>query len=235
MLYVNGDSHTAAAEAVNPHAFAEDDPTLVYLGRLPHPSNLAVSWGKLLSATLKSAFKCDAESGSSNDRIRRTTRAYLDSAQHSPGSKLVIIQWSTWEREEWLIDGVYYQIGASGQDDLPESHRQKYREFVTTVDWQEKILKEHEEIWRFHQELDDRGVLHVFFNGNNDFSKIPESEHRDWGRSYIGPYDPQSTYDQWLKRNGFNTVAPESWHFGREAHAAWSRFMLQYIVKNQLI
>ena len=25
ILYVNGDSHTAAAEAVNPHCFAEDD------------------------------------------------------------------------------------------------------------------------------------------------------------------------------------------------------------------
>ena len=46
MLYVNGDSHTAAAEAVNPHAFAEDDPALCYLGRSPHPANLAVSGGK---------------------------------------------------------------------------------------------------------------------------------------------------------------------------------------------
>jgi len=31
ILYVNGDSHTAAAEAVNPHAFAEDDRNLQYL------------------------------------------------------------------------------------------------------------------------------------------------------------------------------------------------------------
>jgi hypothetical protein len=43
ILYVNGDSHTAAAEAVNPHAFAEDDSALFYLGRAPHPENLAVS------------------------------------------------------------------------------------------------------------------------------------------------------------------------------------------------
>ena len=42
MLYVNGDSHTAGAEAVNSHAFAEDDPDLFYLGRAPHPENLAV-------------------------------------------------------------------------------------------------------------------------------------------------------------------------------------------------
>ena len=44
ILYVNGDSHTAGAEAVNSHAFAEDDPALYHLGRLPHPENLEVSW-----------------------------------------------------------------------------------------------------------------------------------------------------------------------------------------------
>ena len=46
ILYVNGDSHTAAAEAVNPHAFAMDDRPLFYLGRAPHPDNVSVSWGK---------------------------------------------------------------------------------------------------------------------------------------------------------------------------------------------
>ena len=56
ILYVNGDSHTAGAEAVNPHAFAEDDPTYEHLKRLPHPDNLAVSWGKRLSTMLKMGF-----------------------------------------------------------------------------------------------------------------------------------------------------------------------------------
>ena len=71
ILYVNGDSHTAGAEAVNPHAFAEDDGKLFYLGRAPHPDNLAVSWGKLLSLSLSSSFHCDAESASSNARKRK--------------------------------------------------------------------------------------------------------------------------------------------------------------------
>ena len=77
ILYVNGDSHAAAAEAVNAHAFAEDDPALFYLGRAPHPKNLAVSWGKVLSLALRSGFRCDAESASSNSRIIRTTREWL--------------------------------------------------------------------------------------------------------------------------------------------------------------
>ena len=46
ILYVNGDSHTAAAEAVNPHAFAMDDGQLFYMGRAPHPENFA--WSNFL-------------------------------------------------------------------------------------------------------------------------------------------------------------------------------------------
>ena len=64
ILYVNGDSHTAAAEAVNPHAFAEDDSQYFYMGRAPHPDNIAVSWSRLLADTAKAILKCDAESAS---------------------------------------------------------------------------------------------------------------------------------------------------------------------------
>ena len=77
ILYANGDSHTAAAEAVNPYAFAEDDGQYFYMGRVAHPDNLTVSWGKLLSLSLRSGFHCAAESASSNARIIRTTREWL--------------------------------------------------------------------------------------------------------------------------------------------------------------
>ena len=92
ILYVNGDSHTAAAEAVNPHAWAMDDGELFYMGRAPHPANLAVSWGKLLSQTLRASFHCGAESASSNQRIIRTTREWLAESDRSRSDLLVIIQ-----------------------------------------------------------------------------------------------------------------------------------------------
>ena len=53
LLLVNGDSHAAAAEAVNSYAFANDDPSMVLKGRAPHPDNLKVSWGYQLSIPLK--------------------------------------------------------------------------------------------------------------------------------------------------------------------------------------
>lgn len=234
ILYVNGDSHTAAAEAVNPHAFAEDDPDLHYLGRLPHPANLAVSWGKRLSEVIKATFKCDAESAASNARIMRTTREWLAQAGDHK-EILAVIQWSTWERQEWLIDGTYYQITASGTDDVPPEHAHRYKEFVLDLNWHQCRQQAHEDIWQFHQELTDQGIPHVFFNGNNHFGDLPESEHQDWGTSYIAPYDGQMTFDQWLKNHGHDTVSPNSWHFGKDAHAAWSQFVLKYIIANDLV
>jgi hypothetical protein len=233
ILYVNGDSHTAAAEAVNAHAFAEDDSALSYLGRLPHPDNLAVSWGRILSDSAKAIFKCEAESASSNDRILRTARAWVDNNHQDWYRTLMIIQWSTWEREEWLHEGTYYQVNASGQDQVPQPLQEKYRNYILGVDWQARAQDAHAKIWAFHQELTEKNIPHVFFNGNNDFSLI--TERKDWGLSYIDPYNPAQTFASIITQNGHQTVAPNSYHFGKAAHSFWARFMLQYCINNKFL
>lgn len=234
ILYVNGDSHTAAAEATNPHAFAEDDGQYFYKGRLPHPDNLKVSWGKVLSDSLHSGFHCDAESASSNTRILRTSRQWINEVYPNFNDELlVIIQWSTWEREEWLIDGEYYQINASGIDHVPESHQKKYKEFVSNVNWREKTNQAHKDIWDFHCELLDKNIKHIFFNGNSSFESV--SETKDWGVNYISPYNSKETFDSILKSNGYETISSNSWHYGRDAHSFWARHMLQYILDNNII
>lgn len=232
ILYVNGDSHTAAAEAVNPHAWAMDDGELFYMGRAPHPANLAVSWGKLLGQTLRASFHCQAEAGGSNARILRTTRDWLANTPINQ-DLLVIIQWSTWEREEWLINGDYYQVNASGIDEVPASHQQQYKEYIANLNWQQKTEQAHSDIWAFHQELLDQKIPHIFFNGNNDFSQI--QDQKDWGLNYINPYDPNQTFDALIRAQGIQTVAPNSWHFGKDGHSFFYRFMLQYIIDNKLI
>ena len=108
LLYANGDSHTAAAECVNNHAFAEDDKQYWMMGRAPHPDNLAVSFSKLLSNRLSCGLVCAAESASSNDRIIRTTKQWMENYKHELYRTFMLIQWSTWEREEWLINDVLY-------------------------------------------------------------------------------------------------------------------------------
>ena len=233
ILYINGDSHTAAAEAASPHAFAEDDSRYFYMGRSPHPSNMSVSWGRQLADALKTPLHCDAESAASNARIMRTARHWISGHRARLTQTLMIIQWSTWEREEWLHEGTYYQVNASGIDHVPDALKSRYKNFVALIDWRKCQTQAHREIWEFHCELKNLGVKHIMFNGNNHFGDLPDRQ--DWGNNYIEPYDPKMTYDAWLKSNGYDTVAPDSWHFGTDAHAAWHRFMLQYIIKHNFI
>jgi hypothetical protein len=116
----------------------------------------------------------------------------------------MVIQWSTWEREEWLIDDVYYQIGASGMDDVPEDHQQRYKEFVVDVDWKQKTLQAHNDIWQLHTELEDLGVNHIFFNGNNDFSSIKDA--KTGAIAILTLMIPEGTYNARIRAKGIQTV-----------------------------
>jgi len=232
IIYVNGDSHSAAAEAAVPYGWAEDDPFYWGLGKRPHPDNERASYGCEMANYLNAILDCDAQSGASNDRILRTTRNWIDGTQPND-DMLVVIQWSTWEREEWKINGEYYQVGASGTDSVPETHQEKYKEFVSSIDWDQRRAFWHQEIWLLHCELRDKNIPHVFFNGNNHFEGV--LDQHNWHNNYLGPYDSTLTYNAILRENGYKTVNPDSWHFGADAHCFWADFMLQYVQAHNLI
>jgi len=78
ILYVNGCSHTAAAEAAVPHAWAVDDRQYWDKGTEAHPANLAVSYGKHIADALDATLICQASSGGSNDRTIRTTMEWIE-------------------------------------------------------------------------------------------------------------------------------------------------------------
>jgi hypothetical protein len=233
ILYVNGNSHAAAAEAVNAHSWACDDGALWQCGREPHPDNARASFGCELANHLWAVLELQAQAGCSNARIMRTTRQWIDQNPDLIGQCFMVIQWTTWEREEWWHDGQDYQVNASGIDTVPPELQDRYRQFVIDVDWESARAQAHQDIWEFHCELDRLGVRHVMFNGNNHFEGI---EHKlDWGTSYIAPYDSTKTYDSVLRQQGFGTVNPQSWHFGPKAHCFWAEYLLQYIKSNQLL
>jgi hypothetical protein len=228
ILYVNGDSHSAAAEAVNNYAFAEDDTAHWQLGRRPHPDNLAVSYGQHLANQLNATLHCDAESASSNSRIERTTKNYL---RDYGKPDLILIGWSTWEREEWWDHEAqrYWQVNAGGiGHDWPEFIKSKYKDYIRRVDYQSCVSKWHHKVHEFHLHLENRGVPHLFFNTFSPFNNV--LQYTDWGTSYIDPYNPNLTYINWLKLQGFDTVNPNSYHFGADAHQAWAEFLIQTII-----
>jgi hypothetical protein len=220
ILYVNGDSHTAAAEAVNHHAFAEDDSALWPSGREPHPDNLAVSWGKQLADLLSYTLVCNAESASSNDRIIRTTRQYLESGANPD---LIVIQWSTWEREEWVFNRKWYQVNASGIDRVPKGLIKDYKHYIANIDWTKKTQQTHEKIWDFHLYLCECKLRHVFFNGNNNFADI--SARMDWQDCYIDPYT--GSFDQVLKE--LFEKRNNGYHYGADAHKYWAGYLKIYL------
>ena len=221
ILYVNGDSHTAGAEAVNSFAFANDDPQYKYLGRSPHPDNLFVSYSNILAKNLSAELYCDAESASSNDRIIRTTRHYLKNNRPD----LIVVGWSTWEREEWLYEGQYWQINAGGiGDDWPDAVKQQYKHWINNINHQQKETEAHEKIWALHQELAD--IPHLFFNS---YLALDFTKHRDWKNSYLHPYDDNHTYYHWLSNQGYKTVNPKSYHYGPDAHLVWANHLTKII------
>jgi len=123
ILYVNGDGHTAAAEAVNQYSYTHDDPGINYLIGLPHPENLSSSWGKLLSLALRATFFCDAKRDATNTKILTDAKNWL--ADNPKNDKLVVIQWmefqdqvaeheAIWQFHQELLDQKIIHIFFNG-------------------------------------------------------------------------------------------------------------------------
>ena len=221
ILYVNGDSHSAGAEAVNDFCFAEDDSLYYSLGRIPHPDNERVSYGCNIANELGAILHCDAESASSNSRILRTTREYLKS--FTPNA--IIIGWSTWEREEWLYDDVWWQVNAGGVGhDWPDPIKEKYKEYILNLDWVSAEKNAHKQIFELHQELSDLHIPHLFFNS---YSYFKHTEEENWNNNYVNPYDQNFTYWQWLTNHGYKSLP--TYHFRADAHKKWAEFLLPYL------
>jgi len=233
ILYVNGCSHSAAAEATNSYAWACDDGKLWEHGEGPHPANLAVSYGRHLADALDATLICQAQSGGSNDRTIRTTLDWIKNNPDKLQDTFIVLQWTTWEREEWFYEGKWYQVNASGIDTVPPALEEQYKHYIVNVDWNIKTPEAHTKIWDMHIYLKELGVRHVFFSGHSTFSDIQNQQN--WENAYLYPYSREHSYNAVLKNNGFEYVNPKSFHFGADGHCFWAKYLLQYINDNQLL
>jgi len=234
ILYTNGCSHVAAGEAVNYHCFANDDSQYFYMNRRPHPDNLKVSFSQILANLLRARLICDAESAASNDRILRTTDMFFDGQYYKQVGEevFVLIGWTTFEREEWLHEGEYYQVNSSGVDQVPDALKQYYKEWVvsTATEWQAHQEKWHEKIWQLHLKFKEQNIKHLFFNSYMSFNLI--KDRQDWGDNFIAPYDEESTYYNILKAKGFQTRdGRDNGHYMADGHQAYAHYLLPYLTK----
>ena len=241
ILYINGDSHAAGAEAQLPYGWAEDDSRYRKQGRHPHPENEKVSFGAVLSELLGCKRINQSQSGGSNPRIIRTTTEWIEANPDLLADTFMLIQWSTWEREEWFHKGTWYQVNASGIDHVPPELEQRYRQYIIDIDYDDCTRRCHDNIWQFHQYLTSLGIRHLFFSGNSTFSDLAVQmvpDCRDWSNCYMGTYIRELSYNSVLLANGFTHVTNKkgnNGHFGKEAHCFWGKYLLQYIKQHQLL
>ena len=234
MIYVNGDSHSAGAEIVKTYCFAQDDPRYLAWGKRPHPEAILETYGYKLASAMNQPFHTDAESASSNHRILRTTKHFIENTKNTR-DLFVVIGWATWEREEWQDGKDFIQVTASGTDSVPEHMAEDYKQWVfqqTEQELDRKTQYWHDTIWDLHCSLDALCIKHLFFN---TYLQLESNVTKDWGDSYINPYDQNSTFYYWLKQNGHQTVNANSYHYGAQAHTAWFQYILPYVKQQYTI
>lgn len=228
MLYINGDGHSSAAYANSNFCFANDDFRYSYRARQPHPDNLPVSYGSVLGDIVKARVFCEAEGRCSNARIVRTTKKWLETPQKE--DTIIVIGWTNWDREEWEFDGQRYQVGTTGDDPLPLNVKEQYREWVMSAPSrvEEDQQKNHDMIWDFHQELNERGFKHLFFNSTSAYDRV--KEQRDWGGIFLDPYSVDKTYASVLESKGLSKFGGTQ-YYRSDGHFAWAHYLLPHIVR----
>ena len=225
MIYVNGDSHSAGADIIPGICFAQDDPRYLAYGRRAHPEAVLQTYGYHVARSMNQGFFCEAESASSNARILRTTKQYIEDTKDKKSIGYIIIGWTSWDRDEWKHEEDYLQVTASGTDSVPESMEEEYKEWVLKQTPEELKRKEqlwYDRIWDFHCELKEQNIRHLFFNSMHKFA----NDNKDWDTNFI-----PIPYCDWLAEQGFNTAENGS-HYGADAHRAWGKYVLSLVRKH---
>ena len=217
IMYVNGDSHTAGLGIEKEETFAH---------------HIAQHYG--------AEYINEAKSGGSNDRILRLTNTYLDN--HKPD--FVLIGWSSWEREEWLYEGRYYDVNSSGHDRMPTVLQERYKDWMaigqsTNEEIQDKMRDQHDRMFQLHQRLQNENIPHLFFNCVLSLWLI--NNQQNWGVNYIEPYSGvhyntnPGCMHLYLHKQGFVPPLLFGNHHGPDANRAWSTRLIDYITQHSIL
>lgn len=232
ILYVNGDSHSVGhGITVDNYGMVKNDPEYAHIGEAPHPNSFPFSYGSVLSQSLPADLVCQGLSGGSWDRVIRLTKQFV---YQSRGNIFVLLGLPDSQREEWLHNGVYYQINAIGAENLPLELQTKYKQWVIAKDehiWYRRSVYMHDTATKLHHWLKQHNVMHLFFCFSQclNMARAQLSEVTDFGANFFHPYDQDFIYEVWCKKQGFKKDV--NGHYGADAHAAWATLLEPYIRK----
>lgn len=210
MLYVNGDSNSAGAEI----------------------KKLTQSWPYLLANQLGLTLVNDAEGGGSNPRILRTVDNFI--THTNTKDIFVVIGWTSWEREEWQHENVYYNVNAGGHNNLPSDLEARYKTWVVEQNQETRESKSkvtHEYIHKLHEHYKEKNIRHLFFNALMPF--LHSGKQHNWHGNFLGPYENNLSYYWYLKKAGFTPTKNN--HYTEEAQRTWADVLYNYIQENKLL
>ena len=149
-VFVNGDSHTAT----------------VYGDRAPTAT-------QLLAEKYQCNYTNTALPGGSNQRIIRTTLDQLP--ELDPGSTLIIIGWSSFERTEWFFQDQWHQICGDTAYSIDPLLKELWSQHIDSwwcddnhECWRRQA-DQHNAIWIFHRLLHSLGYQFLFYQGCKTF------------------------------------------------------------------
>jgi hypothetical protein len=185
MLYVNGSTHVSAAEATNPYIFASDDPVLAWMGHLPHPDNVSVSWGKLLSLALRAGLHCAVTSNNDNLQIINETKQWLENGRNQ--NELIIIMWNDWIDEKLEHDSIYLfhqQLKNTNKPHLFLNSNTCFSTNLAPYDWGVNFLQAYDPKMTFSNLIKDNKMYTVSPNSRH-FGKDAHSFFNRYVLQYI--------------------------------------------------
>ena len=219
-MFVNGDSHTA-------RVYGSEAPTAT----------------QLLAEKYHCRYTNIALPGGSNQRIIRTTLEHL--ASLDPGSTLIIIGWSSFERTEWFFQDQWHQICgdvnylvAPDLQELWSQHIDSWWSNDNHECWRRQA-DQHHAIWTFHRLLHQLGYSMIFYQGCRTFffdgcpqqdqefrlPWVPECwAHDPYVRVTEHDQRQSQSFSHFAEAQGFKH-ADHSAHYGEDAHLAWADFL----------
>lgn len=235
LIYFNGDSNTAGTELEDPavQGFA----------------------GKLAKKLGASKIINHAIPGASNDKILRTTEAYLrDCANEKQYPDLIVIGWSEPGRVDWYYNGEYNSLNRLdvmiSQNVKTDVNRYNYWQMYQghNFDYNYQMCKYYNtRIHNLHLELTDLNIPHVFFNAlvsltnNTDKNKMMLSPQHgpfwelDWNDCYRWPYDGGHAMCDYAIKGGHTELTPGQRHYGELFQEEWAQILFDYIGQKKII
>lgn len=231
-IFVNGDSHTSGSELY-----------------FPTQDGYAYRLANLLGGEI---IENPAMGGASNDRILRTTEAFLEKCEQiNEYPDLIVIGWSEVWRQDWFVGGVY----ETPYSDLitPETAKKiDYERAEHENDtWRWPINGNvmtkyfHSRMYNLHQHLNYLNIPHLFFmavhsiNDTINDNRIRQDHNSNfikfnWDDCFWNVYhDIDGSFLNW-GRNRDYYITPYH-HLKEDAHEAFAKVLYDYIKDKSLL